>query len=68
MAAPNVTFSQIAVKQCRICLETDNENDLISPCLCSGSSADVHRKCLDNWRSLNTNGKAFKFCNVCEFE
>ncbi|CAF1576756.1 unnamed protein product [Didymodactylos carnosus] len=68
MAAANITLPQIAVKLCRICYETDNENDLISPCLCSGSSAYVHRKCLDNWRSLNTNGKSFSFCNVCQFK
>jgi hypothetical protein len=55
-------------KSCRICLDNDNPNDLIRPCLCSGGSAYVHRKCLDNWRSLNENGRAFKFCDVCKFE
>lgn len=55
-------------KQCRICFDSDNPNELISPCLCNGSSAYVHRTCLNNWRSTNTNGRTFKFCNVCQFE
>ena len=59
-------LSQHAAKTCRICL--DNEKDLISPCMCSGGSAYVHRECLDNWRSVNKNGRAFKFCDVCQFE
>ncbi|UJR24556.1 hypothetical protein I4U23_005931 [Adineta vaga] len=55
-------------KSCRICLDSDNQNDLISPCLCTGGSAYVHRKCLDNWRALNKYGRAFKSCEVCQFE
>jgi hypothetical protein len=56
------------LKQCRICLDNDNTDDIISPCLCSGSSAYVHRTCLNKWRSENANGKAFKICDVCQFE
>ena len=55
-------------KSCRICLDDDNQNDLIRPCLCSGGSAYVHRKCLDNWRASNNAGRGFKFCEVCKFE
>jgi len=49
-------------------LDNDNEKDLISPCLCTGGSAYVHRKCLDNWRSINKDGRSFKYCDVCQFE
>ncbi|CAF1466368.1 unnamed protein product [Didymodactylos carnosus] len=56
------------LKQCRICLDNDNPNDIISPCLCKGGSAYVHRKCLNDWRSENTGGKAFKMCDICHFE
>jgi hypothetical protein len=56
------------LKQCRICLDNDHPNELISPCLCNGSSAYVHRKCLNNWRSENANGKGFKYCDICHFE
>ena len=55
-------------KSCRICLDSNNPSDLISPCLCRGGSAYVHRKCLDNWRALNENGRGFNYCEVCHFE
>jgi hypothetical protein len=60
--------SQNAIQSCRICLDDDNPTDLIRPCLCRGGSAYVHRKCLDNWRSMNKLGRAFKSCDVCRFE
>ena len=56
------------LKQCRICLDNNNPDDIISPCLCSGGSAFVHRQCLNNWRAVNTRGKGFKFCDICQFE
>ena len=55
-------------KRCRICLDTDNTDSLITPCLCSGSAAFVHRTCLDNWRSENIRGIGFKYCDICKFE
>jgi hypothetical protein len=55
-------------KLCRICLDNDNQKDIISPCLCTGGSAYVHRKCLDNWRSLNNKERAFESCEVCQFK
>lgn len=55
-------------KQCRICFDDENASELISPCLCSGGSAFVHRQCLNRWRAENINGRGFKICNVCQFE
>ncbi|CAF4008937.1 unnamed protein product [Rotaria sordida] len=49
----DLTAANNQLKQCRICLDNDNPNDIISPCLCSGGSAYVHRKCLNDWRSEN---------------
>ena len=60
--------SPISTKVCRICFDDDHQGDLISPCLCTGGSAHVHRNCLDNWRSVNKDERAFKFCDVCRFE
>ena len=60
--------SQNSLKTCRICFDNDNPIDFISPCLCKGGSAYVHRECLDEWRSLNNSGRAFKYCDVCQFE
>ena len=55
-------------KICRICLDNCNQQDLISPCLCTGGSEYVHRACLDNWRDMNKNGRAFEYCDVCQFQ
>ncbi|KAG9139843.1 hypothetical protein Leryth_024543 [Lithospermum erythrorhizon] len=52
---------------CRICLEHDAENDdeLISPCMCKGTQQFVHRSCLDHWRSVKE-GFAFSHCTTCK--
>ncbi|CAF4154999.1 unnamed protein product [Rotaria sordida] len=49
----DLTVANNQLKQCRICLDNDNPTDIISPCLCSGGSAYIHRKCLNDWRSEN---------------
>ena len=58
--------TELIEKQCRICLESDNTNDLIAPCLCSGTSKYVHRQCLDQWRAQDINGECFFKCNECQ--
>ena len=35
--------------QCRYCLCTDPESELINPCKCQGSLKYVHQKCLFDW-------------------
>lgn len=52
---------------CRICLESDPANDLISPCRCRGSTQYVHRQCLDQWRATDAAGQRFKQCDICKF-
>lgn len=54
-------------KQCRICLESTNPEDLIHPCLCRGFSRYVHRHCLDQWRVQN-NHQHFFACDICHYE
>jgi len=43
-----------ANRVCRICLgdEEESDGDLFSPCLCRGTSAFVHRECLNTWRRI----------------
>ena len=57
-------------KCCRICLDYDDEghdNDpMIAPCLCKGSSEWVHRSCLDRWRT-NEPDRAFAQCTECRY-
>lgn len=56
------------IKICRICLDEDDQKDLISPCNCSGSTKYVHRDCLENWRATNINEDNYKRCEICHFE
>ncbi|KAF3587746.1 hypothetical protein F2Q69_00026322 [Brassica cretica] len=50
---------------CRICLENDRGDELISPCMCKGTQKFVHLSCLDHWRSLNDGSFAFSNCTTC---
>jgi len=60
--------------QCRYCLE-DNQEGLIAPCKCSGSSKYVHKQCLIQWFESKNNrvvvpGMFNQFdifkCEVCQ--
>jgi hypothetical protein len=52
---------------CRICLETDSEENLIYPCKCSGNSKYIHKQCLNEWRNINHNPENFYRCEVCKY-
>jgi len=52
---------------CRNCHETD-KHEYISPCSCSGTIRWVHRRCLDEWRSVSTNPESFYRCDICKFD
>uniref|UniRef100_A0A7S2NER4 RING-CH-type domain-containing protein n=1 Tax=Alexandrium andersonii TaxID=327968 RepID=A0A7S2NER4_9DINO len=52
---------------CRICLDTATSDDeLIAPCLCSGSMKYVHRGCLDRWRIEGFGPETFSRCGTCK--
>ena len=60
-------YNLVNDKMCRICLDSDDETDLFSPCVCSGSNKFVHRKCLSNWRILhNIDSDNFNKCDICK--
>ncbi len=48
--------------QCRYCLATDPENDLIDPCKCQGSLKFVHQKCLFEW--VQKSNKTLALCSI----
>uniref|UniRef100_A0A6C0ELP7 Uncharacterized protein n=1 Tax=viral metagenome TaxID=1070528 RepID=A0A6C0ELP7_9ZZZZ len=52
-------------KQCRICLDTDRVEEMISPCLCNGSQRFIHRNCLNLWREQTQ--EAYHRCPTCHF-
>lgn len=51
--------------ECRICLESENQEGMISPCGCSGTSKWVHRKCIEKWIHECENIEARKKCMEC---
>jgi hypothetical protein len=51
--------------QCRFCLENDEKQNLLNPCLCKGSSKYVHNQCLVNWY-IHDPTKGVK-CGVCTY-
>lgn len=56
-------------KECRICFEEECEdNKLISPCDCKGTSKYVHLKCLQKWRNESMNNEAKDKCIECRKE
>lgn len=50
---------------CRLCFGTAlDDSDLIEPCLCKGTIAKVHRKCLEKWLNIRQSTK----CDLCQFQ
>ena len=47
---------------CRICLE--DEGEMIQPCNCKGTSANVHPDCLVKWLNISQKTE----CEICKFQ
>ncbi|MBA0806706.1 hypothetical protein Gohar_022567, partial [Gossypium harknessii] len=45
--------------------DIENDDELISPCMCKGTQQFVHRACLDHWRSVKE-GFSFSHCTTCK--
>ena len=57
------------IKECRICFESGtNDNFLITPCLCDGTSKYVHVECLRRWRMENYLKKPYYRCMECNYQ
>jgi len=52
---------------CRICIESERPEEMISPCHCRGTQRYVHRDCLDQWREQHINRSYYR-CSVCHYE
>lgn len=53
-------------RECRLCLLSDPEDDLIRPCSCSGSVRYTHRRCLDRWRTVSPHPDSLTTCEICK--
>ena len=53
--------------QCRICLDTDNPEDLISPCKCKGYQKMAHQACIKAWLLASEKYETeISSCEVCK--
>ena len=51
--------------ECRFCLQTDEKQNLLAPCMCKGTYKYVHNACLLQWYIQSpTRGDR---CNVCSY-
>lgn len=57
--------SPLTTEQCRICLDDDHADNMIYPCLCSGTSKYVHDTCLKQWIIMSDNPEFKKKCPSC---
>ena len=48
-------------KECRICFETTDQNNMLSPCSCNGTMAYIHSFCLKNCIQSNDE----RICRIC---
>ncbi len=53
---------------CRICLDDDKIEKMISPCLCRGTNKYVHIDCLNQWRCLSYTEDSATKCPTCKFD
>ena len=49
---------------CRICHEGDEEEELVSPCDCTGTMGMLHISCLEQWLGSSKTTK----CEICQFQ
>jgi hypothetical protein len=54
----------VTPRQCRICLEVDNPQHMMSPCLCNGTSRYIHDYCIDQYIHYYPD----RICRVCKEE
>lgn len=52
---------------CRVCYSGREAGRLFSPCLCSGTMAYVHVRCLNEWRAASVNPRSFYTCDACGY-
>ncbi|XP_057781396.1 uncharacterized protein LOC130999776 isoform X2 [Salvia miltiorrhiza] len=50
-----------SLRECRICQEEDEEQDMEAPCACNGTLKFAHRKCIQRW----CNKKGDITCEIC---
>ncbi|CAH8486224.1 unnamed protein product [Heterobilharzia americana] len=49
---------------CRICLQSSDSEELLSPCYCSGTIGIIHKHCLERWLNLSRS----RTCEICGYK
>jgi hypothetical protein len=52
---------------CRICLESSDPENFVSPCKCIGTSKYVHNYCLLKWINQNIENEKSEICDQCKY-
>ncbi|XP_030625575.1 E3 ubiquitin-protein ligase MARCH3-like [Chanos chanos] len=64
----NVTFTKqsplVERPICRICHDGGGQEELLSPCECTGTLGTIHRSCLEHWLSASSTS----YCELCHFQ
>ena len=50
-------------RQCRICLDTETPETMITPCMCRGTSAYIHEACFEQYLEYYPD----RICRVCHY-
>jgi E3 ubiquitin-protein ligase DOA10 len=50
------------MKQCRLCLEEEENKSFVKPCICKGSLEFIHRRCMQNEINSTANNR----CSICK--
>jgi hypothetical protein len=59
---PTTNIQMACVFECRVCFEEDDEEQLIAPCSCKGTSKFIHKACLKMWIEASRNNKKCPSC------
>jgi E3 ubiquitin-protein ligase DOA10 len=60
------SYTKLLNGTCKICFDSGTEEDpLLTPCLCKGTSAYVHGSCLYKWYQIN-NERGLE-CSICKY-
>ena len=62
-ATESAAEETVTPKECRICKEEDKQDQMISPCHCSGSLEYTHKECLLRWIRTKRDPNQCGVCN-----
>lgn len=70
LSSGSMVDNNSTIQTCRICLSksTNDDNPLISPCLCSGSVKYLHLNCLKQWLKSKVDIKNYDYITMITYD